>query len=213
MIRKIFLVYSVFTLNACESPIQDNYTISTSQGEIMIENFSEKSLLNWNIVNDTVMGGRSQARMRIYNNMAEFKGYLSLANNGGFSSVRAYYPNDLIDISSVVLRVKGDGRKYQFRIQSKVSRWANYSNEFKTKKDLVQTFYLPFKDFKPSWRGRRLNNLPTLKGEDVVGIGFLLGDKVQGKFKLEIIEVGATSKKSYTKRSTIKKTQFDPMTY
>ena len=137
-----------------------------------------------------------------------------IENNGGFASIRCELKNnDLSNEDGIYLKVKGDGRKYQFRIQSKVSRWANYSNEFKTKKDLVQTFYLPFKDFKPSWRGRRLNNLPTLKGEDVVGIGFLLGDKIQGKFKLEIIEVGATTKKSYTKRSTIKKTPFDPMTY
>ena len=55
----------------------------------MLEDFSEKSLLNWNIVNDTVMGGRSQARMSVRDNKAEFMGFLSLANNGGFSSVRA----------------------------------------------------------------------------------------------------------------------------
>ena len=170
---------------------------------------------NWNIVNDDVMGGISKSNLSIddENNLI-FNGYLSLENNGGFASIRCELKNnDLSNEDGIYLKVKGDGRKYQFRIQSKVSRWANYSNEFNTKKDLVQTFYLPFKDFKPSWRGRRLNNLPTLKGGDVTGIGFLLGDKIQGKFKLEIIEVGATTKKSYTKRSTIKKTQFDPMTY
>ena len=170
--------------------------------------------MNWKVVNDTVMGGRSSSRWTSNSSALIFEGNLSLENNGGFASIRCELKNnDLSNEDGIYLKVKGDGRKYQFRIQSKMSRWANYSNEFKTKKDLVQTFYLPFKDFKPSWRGRRLNNLPTLKGEDVVGIGFLLGDKIQGKFKLEIIEVGATTKKSYTKRSTIKKTQFDPMTY
>ena len=184
-------------------------------GDIRLSKQNGKlSKLNWKVVNDTVMGGRSSSRWTINSSAFIFEGTLSLENNGGFASIRCELKNnDLSNEDGIYLKVKGDGRKYQFRIQSKVSRWANYSNEFKTKKDLVQTFYLPFKDFKPSWRGRRLNNLPTLKGEDVVGIGFLLGDKIQGNFKLEIIEVGATTKKSYTKRSTIKKTQFDPMTY
>ena len=188
---------------------------TTLFGDIRLSKQNGKlSKLNWKVVNDTVMGGRSSSRWTSSSSAFIFEGTLSLENNGGFASIRCELKNnDLSNEDGIYLKVKGDGRKYQFRIQSKVSRWANYSNEFKTKKDLVQTFYLPFKDFKPSWRGRRLNNLPTLKGEDVVGIGFLLGDKVQGKFKLEIIEVGATSKKSYTKRSTIKKTQFDPMTY
>ena len=184
-------------------------------GDIRLSKQNGKlSKLNWKVVNDTVMGGRSSSRWTSNSSAFIFEGNLSLENNGGFASIRCELKNnDLSNEDGIYLKVKGDGRKYQFRIQSKVSRWANYSNEFKTKKDLVQTFYLPFKDFKPSWRGRRLNNLPTLKGEDVVGIGFLLGDKIQGKFKLEIIEVGATTKKSYTKHSAIKKTQFDPMTY
>ena len=188
---------------------------STLFGDISLSKQNGKlSKLNWKVVNATVMGGRSSSRWTSNSSAFIFEGNLSLENNGGFASIRCELKNnDLSNEDGIYLKVKGDGRKYQFRIQSKVSRWANYSNEFKTKKDLVQTFYLPFKDFKPSWRGRRLNNLPNLKGGDVTGIGFLLGDKIQGKFKLEIIEVGATTKKSYTKRSTIKKTQFDPMTY
>tara|TARA_B000000475_G_scaffold272257_1_gene272929 strand:+ start:26231 stop:26809 length:579 start_codon:yes stop_codon:yes gene_type:complete len=186
MIRKIFLVYSVFTLNACESPIQDNYTISTSQGEIMIENFTEKSLLNWNIVNDTVMGGRSQARMRIYNNMAEFKGYLSLANNGGFSSVRAYYPNDLIDISSVVLRVKGDGRKYSFRVRTDNNSWASYTQSFSTKKDTWEEITLNINDFYPTYRGYNLRDIPKLSESIIREVGLMISDKVEGSFKIDI---------------------------
>ncbi|MEE2947333.1 MAG: hypothetical protein VX392_03355, partial [Verrucomicrobiota bacterium] len=56
-------------------------------------------------------------------------------------------------------------------------------------------------------RGRSLNNLPFLEGKDVVGIGFLLGDKVQGKFKLEILKIGATTKKAYSDLSKIKTTE------
>jgi len=190
-------------------------------GNIQLFHESGKfSNLNWKIVNDTVMGGRSSSRWS--SNPATsslFEGYLSLENNGGFASVRCDLKNsNLSKEEGIYIKVKGDGRKYQFRIRSKTSRWANYSHEFKTKKDVSQTFFLPFKDFKPSWRGRSLNKLPTLEGKDVVGIGFLLGDKIQGKFKLKILEVGATTKKSFADLSKIKTSEigkireFDPMT-
>mgnify|MGYP001327356349 CR=1 FL=1 len=146
-------------------------------------NADKTSKLKWNIVNDTVMGGRSSSRWRDESSTLSFEGFLSLENNGGFASIRHDLNNiNLSGTEGIFIKVKGDGRKYQFRIRSQASRWANYSQEFKTKKDTVQTFYLPYKDFKPSWRGRSVRNVPTLTGKDVRGIGFLLGDKIQGKF-------------------------------
>ena len=186
MLKKLFLTLSVFSLNACESPIQNNYTYMTSQGEIMIEDFAEKSLLNWNIVNDSVMGGRSQARMSIKNNIAEFKGYLSLANNGGFSSVRAYYPNDLIDINSIVLRVKGDGRKYNFRVRAENNSWVSYTQSFATEKDTWQEITLNIEDFYPTYRGYNLRNIPKLSESIIREVGLMLSDKVEGNFKIDI---------------------------
>ena len=127
-----------------------------------------------------------------------FEGFLSLENNGGFASVRHDLNNiNLSSTEGIFIKVKGDGRKYQFRIRSQASRWANYSQEFKTKKDTVQSFFLPYKNFKPSWRGRSVRNVPTLTGKDVRGIGFLLGDKVQGKFKLDILNISASTQKDF----------------
>ena len=186
MLKKLFLTLSVFSLNACESPIQNNYTYMTSQGEIMIEDFAEKSLLNWNIVNDSVMGGRSQARMSIKNNIAEFKGYLSLANNGGISSVRAYYPNDLIDSNSIGLRVKGDGRKYNFRVRAENNSWVSYTQSFATEKDTWQEITLNIEDFYPTYRGYNLRNIPKLSESIIREVGLMLSDKVEGNFKIDI---------------------------
>lgn len=174
---------------------------SSSFAEIQLfDSGAKPSSLNWNIVNDTVMGGRSSSRwISKSSSPCSFEGYLSLENNGGFASVRCDLNNEnLTKTEGIFIRVKGDGRKYQFRIRSQASRWANYSHEFKTVRNKIKTFYLPFKDFEPSWRGRSLNNLPVLKGKDVRGIGFLLGDKIQGNFKLEILSISATTKKAYT---------------
>ena len=188
----------------------------------LLDTNGKTSKIKWNIVNDTVMGGRSSSRWSKNSSALSFEGFLSLENNGGFASVR--HDLDNINLSStdgIFIKVKGDGRKYQFRIRSQASRWANYSQEFKTKKDTVQSFFLPYKDFKPSWRGRSVRNVPTLTGKDVRGIGFLLGDKVQGKFKLDILNISASTQKDFknllskskTSSSSIRsKKDFDPMT-
>ena len=185
------------------------------------------SSLNWNIVNDTVMGGRSSSRwFSNSSTTSTFEGFLSLQNNGGFASVRHDLEKiDLTNTEGIYLKVKGDGRKYQFRIRSQASRWANYSQEFKTKEGIDQTFYLPYKEFKAGWRGRSLTDLPILTGKDIRGIGFLLGDKVQGEFKLEVSEIVATTQKAYSNTVTNnlinnsklseqnkKNKEFDPMT-
>ena len=167
-------------------------------------------------------GGRSSSRWIKNSTALSFEGFLPLENNGGFASVRRDLKNiDLSSTDGIFIKIKGDGRKYQFRIRSQASRWANYSQEFITKKDTVQTFFLPYKDFKPSWRGRSVRNVPTLVGKDVKGIGFLLGDKIQGKFKLEVLNISASTKKDYknliskfdilsSQKKSIK--DFDPMT-
>ena len=197
-------------------------TANASDTIPLLDSNGKTSKIKWNIVNDTVMGGRSSSRWSDKSSALSFEGFLSLENNGGFASVRHDLNNiNLSGTDGIFIKVKGDGRKYQFRIRSQASRWANYSQEFKTKKDTVQTFYLPYKDFKPSWRGRSVRNVPTLTGKDVRGIGFLLGDKIQGKFKLEVLNISASTQKDYKKlisksnflSSPIKaKKDFDPMT-
>jgi len=197
-------------------------TANASDTIPLLDSNGKTSKIKWNIVNDTVMGGRSSSRWSDKSSTLSFEGFLSLENNGGFASIRHDLNNiNLSGTEGIFIKVKGDGRKYQFRIRSQASRWANYSQEFKTKKDTVQTFYLPYKDFKPSWRGRSVRNVPTLTGKDVRGIGFLLGDKIQGKFKLDILNISASTQKDFknllsksktSSSSKRSKKDFDPMT-
>ena len=197
-------------------------TANASDTIPLLDSNGKTSKIKWNIVNDTVMGGRSSSRWSDKSSTLSFEGFLSLENNGGFASIRHDLNNiNLSGTEGIFIKVKGDGRKYQFRIRSQASRWANYSQEFKTKKDTVQTFYLPYKDFKPSWRGRSVRNVPTLTGKDVRGIGFLLGDKIQGKFKLDILNISASTQKDFknllsetkiSSSSKKSKKDFDPMT-
>jgi len=156
-------------------------------------------ILRWRIVNDTVMGGRSKSSWeRLDGKNAKFTGKLSLENNGGFCSVRTY-PKDLglNRTQGFLIKVLGDGRSYSLNARScKTRGGVNYRANFATTKGKITEVWVPFKDFKPSWRGSRIKNLPTLKGGDIEGIGFFLGDKKPGVFKLEIVKIVAMYKHS-----------------
>jgi NADH dehydrogenase [ubiquinone] 1 alpha subcomplex assembly factor 1 len=154
-------------------------------------------ILKWSVVNDTVMGGRSKSSWEhIDDKNAKFSGTLSLENNGGFCSVRTY-PIDLKlnRTQGILVKVLGDGRSYSLNARSRKTRSGiNYRATFATTKDKVSKVWLAFKDFKPTWRGNRIKDLPTLKGEDIEGIGFFLGDKRPGDFSLEIVKIEAMYK-------------------
>jgi len=186
MQNNFLFIFSFLTLYACEPPLQSINLQEMSQEEIMLEDFSENDLLSWNIVDDTVMGGRSRGSFKINNNVGEFKGYLSLANNGGFSSVRAYYPYDLIGISSITLRVKGDGRKYNFRVRTNKNSWASYSHSFSTESNTWQEITLNIQDFYPTYRGYNVQNVQRLSELLIREIGIMISDKNEGNFALMI---------------------------
>ena len=186
MQNNFLFIFSFLTLYACEPPLQSINLQEMSQEEIMLEDFSENDLLSWNIVDDTVMGGRSRGSFKINNNVGEFKGYLSLANNGGFSSVRAYYPYDLIGISSITLRIKGDGRKYNFRVRTNKNSWASYSHSFSTESNTWQEITLNIQDFYPTYRGYNVQNVQRLSELLIREIGIMISDKNEGNFALMI---------------------------
>merc|ERR1719223_778868 len=73
---------------------------------------------NWGVVNDNVMGGESKGTARWRGDILEFDGTISLENNGGFSRVRNNFDRyeNMSDYDQMVIRVKGDGRKYEFQL-------------------------------------------------------------------------------------------------
>ena len=82
------------------------------------------------------MGGISTSNLRFFDNAtSSFQGYLSLANNGGFASMRAYYNSSLEGISKIKISVKGDGKRYIFRVRTDEMYWASYGISFQTIKD------------------------------------------------------------------------------
>jgi NADH dehydrogenase [ubiquinone] 1 alpha subcomplex assembly factor 1 len=109
-------------------------------------------------VNDGVMGGISRSSMSLTDaGHGRFSGQVSLANNGGFASIQLNKSTDRPkEKAFVVLRVKGDGKRYEFRLKSRIWQRESYVHIFPTSGEW-ETIRLPIADFYPEFRGRRLN--------------------------------------------------------
>lgn len=181
MKRKALL--AVFSIVLATSPLMANNTDS-----VLFSFEKVDAARQWQTVNDGVMGGRSDGRFKInQRERMEFYGTLSLANNGGFASVRSRGANlGLTEGGSIVARVRGDGREYSLNLYTPRRRTAySYRSKFQTKKDEWVEVRLPLDEFAATWFGRVVPN-QALDPTKVNGLGILLGDKKAGPFKLEI---------------------------
>ena len=171
---------------------------NTIQNEIVLFNFEKSGKVSdWLIVNDDVMGGLSQSEIVISDsNTAVFQGTVSLENNGGFSSTRTnprFY--NLAGYDGIILRLKGDGKKYQFRLRMD-DRFDGISYRYRFKTDFNKwiTIRVPFNECVPVFRGRVLDDVEPISPKKIQQIGFLISDKQAGVFKLEIDWIKAYKK-------------------
>ncbi len=162
--------------------------ISTSivGGTILVDFTKNSVTTNWQIVDDGVMGGKSKGNFQISaEGHGEFWGAISLENYGGFSSLR--YRPEKIEIGnnkSVSLRLKGDGKNYQFRIKGKSNDYFSYITTFATSGDW-ETIDIKLSELYPSFRGRKLNK-PNFSGNEIVEITLLIANKKKESFRLLI---------------------------
>ena len=170
-------IYSVLLITAFFFSDSDDLIADFSKGD---------SLRNWYVVNDGVMGGLSKGTLEWNTDgYAVFSGYVTTENNGGFSSIRyAFEERDVSEFSKIVLRLKGDGKKYQFRIKEDPYQRYSYIYNFKTSGDW-ESITIPFAELYPSYRGYRLNR-PNFAGMEMGEIGILIGNKVKEEFHLEM---------------------------
>lgn len=164
------------------------YAIQSNNASAHIPLIKESEAENWTVVNDTVMGGRSQARIKTSDTGLIFEGFLSLENNGGFASIRRYKnPVTWEQNKAIKVRVIGDGKRYQFRIRTdRALDGVAYAVNFNTIKDSPVEMSFTENDFTPVWRGRKVRGAPVLNFADARQIGFMLTDKQVGDFRLFI---------------------------
>ena len=150
----------------------------------------EASSLGWRVVDDGVMGGKSKGDLEVTKDgILEFKGTLSLENNGGFSSVRTgRFEKDLSAADGLVARVKGDGRTYQVRFNTDArfrGMEVSFKADFETERGEWAEIKIPFESFTGSFRGMSLKK-EKFNPAKIQRFGLLLGDKKPGEFDLKV---------------------------
>ena len=143
---------------------------------------------DWFVVLDGVMGGLSTGELAVTENSFVISGEVSLENNGGFASVRAIPQNfDQKEFKKIKLRVKGDGKIYQFRMRSTRNfDGIAYTLDFETEKDKWKEIELAVDDFRPTFRGRVYPQYGKFNSSELQQIGILIANKQVGEFHLEL---------------------------
>ena len=143
-------------------------------------------LSDWIVVNDGVMGGLSKGELALNDiGNAIFSGNVSLENNGGFSMARYRFSTKKIKgYTKALITLKGDKKRYQFRVKTNTYDRHSYIAHFETSGEL-QTIEISLSEMYPAFRGVTLNmqNYPSMHMEE---IAFLIGNKKQENFRLEI---------------------------
>ncbi|WP_142783777.1 CIA30 family protein [Changchengzhania lutea] len=147
---------------------------------------NDSNISDWRIVDDVVMGGKSSGSFNLSNSgTGVFEGYVSLENNGGFSIVQFNFETKNVNaLTTVVIKLKGDGKNYQFRVKSNTDDDFSYVVPFETTGDW-QTITIPFDSMYPTFRGRKLDAV-NFPGKSIEMIAFLIANKKEESFKLEI---------------------------
>jgi NADH dehydrogenase [ubiquinone] 1 alpha subcomplex assembly factor 1 len=163
------------------------------RNEIVLFDFSRPDVRLWLPVDDAVMGGVSNSAMRIENGRAVFAGVVSLDFGGGFASVRSNPGSlDLSAFAGIEASLRGDGRRYKLNLKSDAGfDWVNWQAPFQTRCDENLMVRIPFQDLVPVHRGSRVANAPPFDARRIATFGFLISDKQEGPFRLEIERIAA----------------------
>lgn len=146
----------------------------------------DSDISDWRTVDDTVMGGVSDGNFKVNEEgHGVYSGTVSLANNGGFSSLRYRMPSIRIEGSTkAVLRIKGDGKNYQFRTKTDDNDRYSYVSSFETSGEWEEV-EIELHKMKPQWRGRRLD-MEDYPAEMLSELAILIGNKRAEDFQLEL---------------------------
>jgi hypothetical protein len=159
------------------------------------------------VVNDDVMGGRSEGRVHVEDGRLVFRGATN-TDGGGFSSARlpldaadpdAFDPDafdlDAFDFGAcdgLAVRVRGDGRGYELDVRTG-ERVRGMKVAYRAPLDAPAGAWhvarVPFDAFRASARGRALDR--RLPPAALRAVGFFLYDGADGPFRLEVDWIAA----------------------
>ena len=140
----------------------------------------------WFVRNDAVMGGVSSSRLRIDDGVLTFSGRVRLENGGGFAGIRSELKRvNLSSSASLILRVRGDGKRYALQVLTSSASRVTYRAEFATRAGAWQEVRVPLQRFYPTRSGNRLSG-PRLELSNVAAFGLTFGNGRAENFRLEV---------------------------
>ena len=144
----------------------------------------------WTVVNDDVMGGKSQGKFHIQGGILTFAGSTD-TNGGGFASIRSEAMElSLNRCNGIWIRFLGDGRTYQLRLD--VGESYAFRASFGTE-DASAGWHevsIPFSRFEAVERGTALPDISLTPGA-IQGLGLMIYDENNGPFELKVSSIGA----------------------
>lgn len=171
----IILAILTFTISS--------FMLPNSKAKTIFDFNSSSDATSWSTLNDGVMGGVSSSTFKINKDgHGLFEGNVSTANNGGFASVRYRSSVTAENKKSIKIRLKGDGKDYQFRIKENGSDFESYITTFSTSGNW-ETISIKLSDLYPSFRGRKLDK-PNFEAAAFEEISILIANKKNESFKL-----------------------------
>ena len=166
-----------------------------NESDRIIFDFSDPNhSLIWLPVNDVIMGGVSTGEMKQHTQQtARFSGTLSLDHGGGFSSVRTLPAEyNLSACAGLVLTVKGDGKSYKLNLTDGSSEAKIlFQAKLNPPEGRWDILYIPFEDFMPTFRGRRVEQQTALNSRAIQTFGLMISERQAGEFSLEVAAIAA----------------------
>ena len=156
-------------------------------------------------INDNVMGGVSEGRLRVprdlnEENGAAFEGIIRTENSGGFSSIRIPVDtSDCSDCTCLILHVRGDGKSYSLRAFKDARSMGDIAFEcnFKTIRGEYQEVIIPLSKLIPKWRGVIMQAEPLMSVSTIKALGFITTkNDVIGDFAMECMGIYACPQKA-----------------
>jgi hypothetical protein len=147
------------------------------------------SVADFSPIDDRVMGGRSASRLRHDPaGHAVFEGKVSLADGGGFASVRSRpLPLGDAQATSCRIEVRGDGKRYKLNLRTDDTfDGVTYQAMFEPVPGEWTVLRLPLASFVPTWRGRPVEGAPALRSETLRQLGIAIADRQAGVFALAL---------------------------
>ncbi|MFK7891674.1 MAG: CIA30 family protein [Granulosicoccus sp.] len=160
---------------------------------ITLFDFSQSATARaWQAIDDRVMGGVSQSRLRVANGHAVFEGTVSDRHNGGFASVRASVTQPVSDDALEHLWISTCGSNVVCYINLRMNDnfdGVSFRASFTVNSEWRRV-ELPFSEFQPVFRGRPVTSAPEWTSTDIHQVGLMIANRQLGVFTVRVGSIG-----------------------